>query len=288
MCVFFDEKRLKMRDGAELFLRIKENGSPVWLICLHGVCEYSGRHQYLMDLFGHEFNILQYDLRGHGRSDGKNVYIEDFRDHMVDLKEVIHYISDKYRMNRYILFGHSLGALIASSFMQKYVDNSIYPERLFLSAPPVGVKGPLGTLLKFLPTGVLEKASRLPMSVPLKSVISLDGLSHDPKVKEHYKSDPLNSMYIHSKLVLEIAKTVNQTFTRPIRPKCPAFVVYGSEDGVASSSDIKNYFSMIEKSFQVKVFEGAFHEIHNEIEKYRKPYFEYLKSVFQEVLYLKN
>jgi len=45
---------------------------------------------------------------------------------------------------------------------------------------------------------------------------------------------------------------------------------------------------VIDKSFKLTVFEGAYHEIHNEIEKYRRPYFDYLKSVMNETIYSKE
>lgn len=64
--MFMDKKFLKMRDGAELYVQIKESGSPVWIIGTHGVGEHMGRHKYLPEQFGRDFNIFQYDLRGHG------------------------------------------------------------------------------------------------------------------------------------------------------------------------------------------------------------------------------
>ena len=54
------------------------------------------------------------------------------------------------------------------------------------------------------------------------------------------------------------------------------------------SRDLIEYFTTVDKSFQLKVFDGAYHEIHNEIEKYRKPYFDHLKTVFNEVLFSKT
>lgn len=38
------------------------------------------------------------------------------------------------------------------------------------------------------------------------------------------------------------------------------------------------YFTEVEKNAQLKVFEGGYHELHNEIEKYRQPYINYLRQ----------
>lgn len=286
--MFMEEKKMKMRDGVELFVKIKEMGSPVWIIATHGIGEHHGRHAYIPELFGHDFNIFQYDLRGHGKSDGKKAYVEDFALYMEDLKEIIRFLSDKYRMGRFILFGHSMGALITCSFMQNYVENEHYPERVVVNAPPVGAHGLLDHLLKVLPMGFFKGAVNLPYSIPIKGLVDLKSLSHDPKVQELYVADELNALGLHSKLIFELVKTSKETFSRPLRIRCPAFVTYGSSDRVVGAKPIAEYFSMVDKSFNVKVIDGAYHEIHNEIEKYRKPYFEHLKSVINEVLFKEN
>jgi alpha-beta hydrolase superfamily lysophospholipase len=60
-------------------------------------------------------------------------------------------------MTRYVLFGHSMGGLITCSYIQNYVEEDNYPERLIVNAPPTGAEGLLGTLVKILPVAVFEK-----------------------------------------------------------------------------------------------------------------------------------
>ena len=283
--MFMDKKFLKMKDGAELYTQVKESGSPVWIIATHGIGEHLERHKYIPELFGHDFNVFQYDLRGHGRSTGKKAWIQDFSLYMEDLREITNFLKEKYRMNRYIVFGHSMGALITCSFIQNYVDENNYPERLIVNAPPVGVGGGLGAVVRALPATFFKAASDLPYSLALGGLVDLNNLSHDPRVKEDYIKDPLNALKLESKLVLEMTKTAKETFSRPLRSKCPSYVSIGSSDRIVGTSDLINYFTNIDKSFQLKVFDGAYHEIHNEIEKYRKPYFDHLKTVFNEALF---
>lgn len=284
--MFMDKRFLKMRDGAELYTVVKESGSPVWIIATHGIGEHLERHKYLPEIFGHDFNVFQYDLRGHGRSTGKRAHIEDFSIYMEDLLEITKFLKEKYRMNRYVLFGHSMGALITCAFIQSYVDESNYPERLIVNAPPVGAHGLLGQIVKYLPATFFEKACELPLSTPVGGLVDLKYLSHDPRVKEDYIKDPLNSLKLETKLLLELTKTSKTTFSRPLRSRCPSFVSVGTSDRVVGTKDLIEYFTMVDKSFQLKTFEGSYHEIHNEIEKYKKPYLEYLKTIFNEVLFV--
>ncbi len=280
-----DKKFLKMRDGAELYVQIKESGSPVWIVATHGIGEHMGRHKYIPELFGHDFNIFQYDLRGHGRSTGKRAYVNNFSDYMEDLKEIIRFLNDKYRMDRYVLFGHSMGALITCAFMQNFVEDARYPERLIVNAPPCGADGLFGKVLKVLPSAVFNGACEIPYSFPIGGLVDLAHLSHDPRTKDDYIRDELNSVKLQSKLIFELIKTAQETFARPIRSRCPSFATVGGSDRVVGTSYVIEYFTTVDKSFNFKVFDGAFHEMHNEIEKYRKPYFDHLKMIFSEVLF---
>ena len=283
--MFMDQKFLKMQDGTELSVQIKEIGSPVWIIALHGIGEHLGRHKYIPELFGHDFNIFQYDLRGHGRSTGKRAYVSDFALYMNDLQEIVRFLNEKYRMQRYILFGHSMGALIASAFIQNFVDQNLSPERFVINAPPCGAAGILGHVLKFLPQSFLNGACDLPVSFPVSGLVDLGYLSHDPRVIEDYKKDEFNALKLETKLLFELIKTGTATFARPLRSRCPNYVSVGTADRVIGKDALVHYFSEVDKSFKLTIFDGAYHEIHNEIEKYRKPYFDYLKATMNEVLF---
>ncbi len=283
--MFMDRKFLQMRDGTELSVQIKEIGSPVWIIAVHGIGEHLGRHKYIPELFGHDFNIFQFDLRGHGRSMGRRAWVQDFDIYMHDLQEIVKFLNEKYRMQRYILFGHSMGALIASSFMQNFAENSLYPERFIINAPPCGGAGLLGHVIKLLPQSFFKGACDLPFTMPIGGLVDMNYFSHDPRTKDEYIKDELNSLKIESKLLFELMKTGLDTFSRPLRSTCANFVSVGSDDKVIGKDDLIKYFSEVDKSFKLTVFDGAYHEIHNEIEKYRKPYFDYLKTTINEVLF---
>lgn len=64
-------KGLILRDGIELYLDISSINKSKWIVHTHGVGEYAGRHYWLVEEFSHDYNVIRYDLRGHGRSSGK-------------------------------------------------------------------------------------------------------------------------------------------------------------------------------------------------------------------------
>lgn len=269
---------IKMRDSVEIHAQIQEVGSKIWLIATHGVGEHLGRHSYIGNMFSSKFNVFQYDLRGHGLSTGEQAYVEDFFDYMLDLQEIISYLQQRYKAKRFVLFGHSMGALITAGFLQRFADELTYPELVFLNAPPVGFPGALGKVVQYSPHSIFSSLSKLPMSVRLGGLVDLNYLSHDPRVKPNYENDNRNSLTLHTKLLMEIVRASNIVFSKPLRPRCPAYVTVGTEDKVVGYSQLKNYFSLVENSFIYREFEGAYHEIHNEIEKFKTPYLNHLKE----------
>jgi len=280
-----DYKFLKTIDGKELHLEISEKGKPNWLIVTHGIGEHLERHSYMGELLGDSFNILKYDIRGHGRSQGsKRGYVEDFSLFYRDLEEVINYLKTSYKMEKYCLFGHSMGALITAGFMQNLASKEMYPEAVFLNAPPAGFTGLLGEAMNLSPLSFVGKLTSLPLSLKLGGLVDLTFLSHDPRVKENYINDEFNILKLHSKLLFEMIKASKEVFSRPLRITCPVFCSYGTEDKVVNIKQLENYLQMIDKSLKIKIIKGSYHEIHNEIEKYRGPYFKFLKESLESIL----
>jgi acylglycerol lipase len=259
-------------------------GAPYWIIFTHGLGEHLDRHNYLLGLFSSNFNILQYDTRGHGQSGGERVNVDEFLTFCKDLAEIIQYIQKIFHGEKIILVGHSMGALITAGLVQHFdqlLPQGPYPQSVFLSAPPIRAPGVLGGLLHKFPK-VLRELSQMKFSVPLGGQIDLKFLSHDKRVIDVYKKDPLNQLKIHSHLLLSIVNFAHETFSKPLGAKCPVACAYGSSDGIIDAVAAAKYFKDVDPQIKVFVNSGAYHEMHLEIEKYRKPYFHFLTSFIEE------
>jgi pimeloyl-ACP methyl ester carboxylesterase len=81
----------------------------------------------------------------------------------------------------------------------------------------------------------------------------------------------------HSSFFFEVLKTSREVFSRPLRIECPLFISIGTEDVLVHPKLLINYFTKVEKNAQLKIIEHGYHELHNEIEKYRKPYLNFLR-----------
>lgn len=275
--MYGEAKKIKFRD-LNFNCVIDENSSPVWLIITHGLGEHQGRHEYMNKMFGQYFNIFRYDLRGHGLTEGKRAYVSDFSEYALDLEAIVQYLTKEFSMKRFVLFGHSMGALITCDYIQNLAEKNIYPEKVFVKAAPFGVSGPLGPVMNLIPQGITRALANLPVSIELKGLVDLNYLSHNKQIKEEYEKDPLNATKINTKLALEIVNSGKIISSKPLRTKCPISAVIGGGDKVVSVEIFVDYFKNMEKGARLHVIDEAFHEIHNEIEKYRQPYFEFLKK----------
>jgi pimeloyl-ACP methyl ester carboxylesterase len=92
-----------------------ERGSPI--ICVHGITANAFCFQALADELATEHRVIAYDLRGRGDSDkpesGYSIPI-----HAADLVELI----DALELDRPVIIGHSLGAMIALHFAAHHPD----------------------------------------------------------------------------------------------------------------------------------------------------------------------
>jgi acylglycerol lipase len=279
-----EKQTIQLKDGTTLSCCIREIGAPVWIIATHGIGEHYRRHQYLIDLFGQYFNIFLYDLRGHGESSGTRGNIEDFDQYRKDLIEITNQLTERYRVKRLVYFGHSMGALITAGHLQSYPDELLYPERVFLSTPPVGAGGPLGPLVNALPTGIVEKLASFKSGLYLQGLVDLGYLSHEPHVKINYLEDPLNILKLHTHMLFGVMEYARHVFSKPMNCRTKLFCAFGTEDQVVSPKETEEYFTLIEKNAKIFVVQGAYHEMHNEIERYRRQYFTFLRDSIMDAL----
>jgi alpha-beta hydrolase superfamily lysophospholipase len=269
---------LTLKDGTKIYYQVREIDAPCWLIATHGIGEHLGRHDYLDDVLGERFNIFRYDLRGHGQSGGERGKIDDFSRFYQDLEEILAFLRDKFRMQDYVLFGHSMGALITAGTLQKRKEVDNHLRFVYLSSPPVGIGGGLGEIVRLIPGEIFGKLARFKKGVMLPGMVNLKYLSTDQSVAEKFNEDPHTLKFLHSTLLLALVAASKEVFAKPLRIHCPAVCSVGSDDKIVSVSELINFFTLIDKSVKVKVFTGARHEIHNEIKSLREEYFSFLRS----------
>jgi alpha-beta hydrolase superfamily lysophospholipase len=274
---------LKVDSDVNLSMNIHEVGSPLWLIVVHGLGEHKGRHDYLFKLVGEDVNILTFDIRGHGLSDGAKADISSFDLYISDLDKVVSYLEKNYNLKDYILLGHSMGGLISTRFVQTNFSHK--PVALFLSSPALGITGMAKKTFNFLPDNVVEKLASLKKGIYLKGVLDLKKLSHHYLVYTNYINDPLCSLKTNTRLLFKIVNESGLAFENYQSITIPTYGAIGSADVLVDVDSGIDFFDKIEMRENLLVIEGAFHELHNEIPDYKDLYIPYLKKTILKYRY---
>lgn len=113
---------------------------PIGIVqILHGMCEHKERYQEFMEYLNNEgFITVIHDHRGHGESiraeeDLGYMYGADASGLLQDARRVTKYVKQQFPNLPLILFGHSMGSLIASAYLKEADDEIDY---LVLCGPP--------------------------------------------------------------------------------------------------------------------------------------------------------
>ena len=245
------------RDGIDLHVLTVEPAEPSYdLLHVHGLGEHSGRWiERFEQLAARGARITAVDLRGHGRSGGRRVYVDEFGDLAKDVAEVA--AATAASTGRpWVLYGHSMGALISLGYLVD--ERQPTPNLAVLSAPPLQDNAPK---VQRIAAGIL---GRFAPKLTMKTTIKGDHLSSDPAVGEAYEADPL---------VQQIGSTGfgkcyfdEQKRLAPLvdRVTLPTLVIHGADDELVPASASAPLARSI--AVERKVYPGLRHELHFERE----------------------
>ena len=254
------------KGGIEIYFQkwIAEKAKAV-LIIVHGLGEHSGRYGNLLKSFENKgISFFAIDHRGHGKSDGKKGHIDSFMDYVYDLKLFTEFVKEENKGLPVILYGHSMGGVIAAKYGMTYQDDL---SMLVLSSPGFepAFKVPAwkNSLAAFL-------SSRI-ASLTFSNGLAVKGLSHDPKCIEEYEKDKLVHGKITARWAVEFFRACKESLNNASAIKKPLLVFHGKGDPIVDYKASEEFYtkasSAIKKLF---IYEGLYHETINELEADRE------------------
>ncbi|MGA9398021.1 MAG: lysophospholipase [Anaerolineaceae bacterium] len=260
----YTEFTLKAFDGLNLYAQRwtpdKEPKAVVNLV--HGLGEHSGRYQYVAEAFakaGYVFNTM--DLRGHGKSEGLRGYTPGFDTIITDIEFLVKSARTAYPGKKQFLYGHSLGGSLVLFYQltsKHNVDGIISTSPLFKPGAPVPP-------LKMLMGRVLSDISP---KVTLTNGLQRPWLSRDGRVVRDYSNDPLVHDKITCRMGWELLKNGEWVFNHMKELRGPILMVVGSREKIVDYQRVLDAAKgMDSKVLTLKVWEGLYHETHNEPEK---------------------
>lgn len=283
---------IKQNDGyitKLLFLssQVKPKAS---ILILHGMAEHHKRYlsfaQYLNE---QGYDVYLYDHRGHGTdkklSDlGFFAYSKGYQLVVDDVITISQYIEQNNRSNKFFLFGHSMGSLIARNVIQTYdkyngviICGTAYPPKLliksglFIASLIKKIKGP-----KYISPFLSNLLFGSKKYTQLSDRTAFDWLTRSHPVVGAYIHDPYcgfvcTASFYHDLLKLT-ANAANNKLIRLTRADLPMFIISGEKDPVGGyGKDIKRLLSVYKKlgftNIAYKLYPDCRHELINEINK---------------------
>jgi alpha-beta hydrolase superfamily lysophospholipase len=209
-------------DGTPLYVREWPASGEPWarVLLVHGIGEHSGRYERTGRLLSEAgLDVHAFDLRGHGLSGGRRMYVRRWDDFLDDVEVRLEAVRKPGLPM--VLFGHSLGALVALDYA---CSDRPAPDLLVLSAPPLDatVPGWQRVLAPILGT--------VAPTLVLANPISGDQLARDPAVGVAYFADPLVQPRSTARLGAQFLSAMRRTRARLGRLSVPTLVIHGGAD----------------------------------------------------------
>jgi len=230
------------------------------LLIVHGLHEHCERYRHVAkSLNDIGVNVFTFDLRGHGKSSGPKNLIKDIDEYRQDVENVYRSISKDIP---FFILGHSMGGLIVFHFLMFQERTEIAGVILSGSAlefgediTPITIKV-VKVIGKWLPGLKTTK-------------LNPDNISRDKHEVELYKTDPLITRHgAKAGLGLALINAIASAKEMFKDFNFPVLIMHGGDDKITNpEGSAALYETCASQDKTLQIWEGAYHEIFNEINK---------------------
>lgn len=264
----------------ELFYQIwRSPKSRGTIVLTHGLAEHSENYNDFANELAEDWTIAAWDLRGHGRSEGKRGYVEDFNDYSTDHDLFIKHIKANVHSHNspFFLFGHSMGGLITINTILNYAPNGV--TALLLSSPALGVSVAVPTFKVKAAHFLADWAPK----VTLYNEINFRDLHKNEDLIKKYQQDPLRHEKISPRLFLGMMNTIDTTFAKAGEIHLPTLMQLAGQEKIVNTPASQKFFDLIfSKKKEIFIYPDSYHEIFNDVEK--SVAFKDLKNFLQKTV----
>lgn len=232
------------------------------IIINHGFAEHLKRYDYVTKCLTQAgYNVLRYDLRGHGQSKGLKGNITSYENFISDADIMVDLLTSKNSNLKTYMLGHSLGGLITTIYGIRF-PNKLQGQ--ILSGAANG-RLPITSGLK---SKVLKIAARIIPNKHINNPVSSDICS----VKEVVKAYQADSLVLKSANINFYNEFVNFAINDVLENlkdyKLPVLILHGEKDRIVPASVSKHFYQTISSSDkELKIYPDLYHEIFNENSK---------------------
>ena len=256
------EAFLQADDGVELFVRRFEplaRNAERSLLLVHGMSEHGQCYDHVVPAaVARGWNVIIPDLRGHGRSGGEHIHVNDFGEYVADLGRVYEWAGLAGETT--VLVGHSMGGLISARFVQQNADRAC---ALALMSPLLGIRLRISRLTIALARvlAVVRPLSRFQKKIdPAYSSRNPDALSRGAQ-------DPLIRQSLTAAWYFAMRSALRAAWASAEQIACPLLVLQGGSDLIVDPDAPRAWIERVASSDKtLRIFPDHFHELLNEVD----------------------
>lgn len=242
--------------GTEIFFRSwRPPGAPRGVVIIqHGFKSHSGVYDSVAQrLCALGLSVYALDMRGHGRSHGERLWVDQFDDYVLDLDELVVIAKQRDRGLPVFLLGHSAGGVVASLYAVEHqpalaglVCESIAQE---LPAPRLAL-------------AALQGLARI---APHAHVLGLkdEDFSRDPEFVARMKHDPLipDQKYA-ANTASELVRADERLAREFDRMKLPLLLLHGTADHAARPHGSQRFYDVApSRDKTLRLYDGYYHDL---------------------------
>ncbi len=250
----------KLNIYAQLF---SNNNKPKAIINLiHGIGEHSSRYQQWAEYFiKHDFFILTFDLRGHGKSEGKRGFIPNYEAILKDIDLLINKSNEMFPDVPKLIYGHSLGGNFVLNYILSRTNKQLYgvivtSPWIKLAFEPPKFQISLGKIIKKIIPGFIQNTN-----------LKVEDISRDKNVVEKYKTDKLVHKKISIQLFFDAYNKGLFALENAGKIHYKTLLMHGTGDNITSHKASKELSEKNIQKISFKLWDNCFHELHNEPNK---------------------
>lgn len=251
-------------DDTELFYQTWTNDKiRGTFVITHGLAEHSEcYHHVAKELCDDGWKVVAWDLRGHGRSEGKRGYVKDFSMFVDDLGRFIKTIAVKDGGNKdggnVVMFGHSMGGLITVRYLQTHAPQI---AALCLSSPALGLSAKVPKLKEALAHVAVKWVPTLTMYNEIK----YEDLTRDEEMLKSHQLDTLRHDKISPGLFLGMVDGFTAAHEQASELKYPVLMQLSGEDRLVSTEASREFFEHLpNKNKELHIYADSLHEVFND------------------------
>ncbi len=257
--VTYSNQKFTNKDGYQLYQQSWLIDDPKAVILIvHGLGEHSSRYAHVAAHFNaNGYAVYSYDHKGHGQSEGRRAYVDSLDAFRHDLMQMINRVRLQHPKTPLFVYAHSMGGEIMAYTAVRDMPKL---DGIIFSAPALVPGDDISPLL-------IKVAGILGRFLPKAETTKLDSnyISRDPATVQNYDTDPLNYRGgIPARTGAEMLRGFKAVEVGTPKLMYPMLIVHGSEDKIVNiEGSMQLYARAGSKDKTLKVFEGAYHEIHN-------------------------